>query len=100
MSAWRWTNSGIRRWAMFASEPVSRLSTQMTRLPRRNSSSQRCEPRKPAPPVTRQVDMRPESRESLWFLRLAGAGALHDRLWDREDQPVVPVVAALGIALV
>src|SRR5437667_1485596 len=41
--------------AMFASEPVSRLSTQMTLFPRASSSSHRCEPRKPAPPVTRQV---------------------------------------------
>ena len=40
---------------MLASEPVSKLSTQMTRLPRASSSSQRWEPRKPAPPVTRQV---------------------------------------------
>src|ERR1700734_156116 len=44
-------------WAMFASDPVSRLSTQITRLPRASSSSHRCEPRKPAPPVTRQVDI-------------------------------------------
>src|SRR2546421_398899 len=41
--------------SMFASEPVSRLSTQMTLFPRASSSSHRCEPRKPAPPVTRQV---------------------------------------------
>ena len=40
---------------MLASEPVSKLSTQMTRLPRASSSSQRWDPRKPAPPVTRQV---------------------------------------------
>src|SRR4051812_29446577 len=59
MSAWRKRNSGARMWAMFASEPVSTLSTQMTRWPRASSSSQRCEPRKPAPPVTRQVAMTP-----------------------------------------
>ena len=40
---------------MLASDPVSKLSTQMTRLPRASSSSQRWDPRKPAPPVTRQV---------------------------------------------
>src|SRR6476620_9896616 len=40
---------------MFASDPVSRLSTQITRCSRRSSSSHRCEPRNPAPPVTRQV---------------------------------------------
>ncbi len=42
---------------MFASEPVSRLSTQITRFPRASSSSHRCEPRNPAPPVTKQVDI-------------------------------------------
>ena len=40
---------------MFASEPVSRLSRQMTRCPFPRSASQRCEPRKPAPPVTSEV---------------------------------------------
>ena len=40
---------------MFASEPVSRLSTQMTRWPSPRSASQRWEPRKPAPPVTTEV---------------------------------------------
>src|SRR5688572_6293197 len=43
---------------MFFSEPVSRLSTQTTRLPRSSRYSQRWEPRKPAPPVTRQVGIR------------------------------------------
>ena len=47
-----------RMCSMLASEPVSRLSTQMTRCPRRSSSSHRCDPRNPAPPVTRQVAMR------------------------------------------
>src|SRR5438270_11872987 len=41
--------------SMLCSEPVSRLSTQITRFPRASSSSHRCDPRKPAPPVTRQV---------------------------------------------
>src|ERR1017187_2591317 len=49
--------SGSRVCSMFASEPVSRVSTQITRFPRRSSSSQRCEPRNPAPPVTKQVDI-------------------------------------------
>src|SRR3954451_7688537 len=43
--------------SMLFSDPVSRLSTQMTRWPRRRSSSHRCDPRNPAPPVTRQVAM-------------------------------------------
>ncbi len=37
------------------SELVTRLSTQITRCPRARSSSQRCEPRKPAPPVTTET---------------------------------------------
>src|SRR3712207_1705974 len=57
MSACRKRNSGARRWWMLARDPVSTLSTQTTRLPRRSSSSQRWEPRNPAPPVTRQVAM-------------------------------------------
>ena len=40
---------------MFASDPVSRLSTQMTRWPFPSSASQRWEPRNPAPPVTTDV---------------------------------------------
>src|SRR5665213_2705840 len=47
--------SGSRMCSMLASEPVSKLSTQITRLPRAKSSSHRCDPRNPAPPVTRQV---------------------------------------------
>src|SRR5947208_11273624 len=82
--------------SMFASEPVSRLSAQMTRWPRRRSSSHRCEPRKPAPPVTRQVGMgvkgssrRPESAVTPPFLQPAGsvrvmpATAFVDRLNDQ-----------------
>src|SRR6185437_1570955 len=41
--------------SMFSSEPVSRLSTQMTRSPLSSRYSQRCEPRNPAPPVTTDV---------------------------------------------
>src|SRR5271168_1628927 len=48
--------SGSRMCSMLASDPVSKLSAQITRLPRASSSSQRWEPKKPAPPVTRQVD--------------------------------------------
>src|SRR3982751_5750779 len=42
-------------WAMFSSDPVSRLSRQITRCPSPSSRSQRWDPRKPAPPVTTQV---------------------------------------------
>src|SRR4051812_4748916 len=55
MSVWTHWNSGPRRCSMFLSEPVSRLSTQTTRLPAPSRCSHRCEPRNPAPPVTRQV---------------------------------------------
>src|SRR4051812_28784426 len=53
-----WNVAEARRCEMLRSAPVSRLPTQMTRCPRASSSSQRCEPRKPAPPVTTQVAMR------------------------------------------
>src|SRR5271170_3936013 len=38
---------------MFALLPVKKLSTQRTSCPCARRRSQRCEPRKPAPPVTR-----------------------------------------------
>src|SRR5688500_3147144 len=43
------------RCLMFSSEPVSRLSTQITWWPRASRKSHRFEPRKPAPPVTSEV---------------------------------------------
>ena len=65
--------------SMFASEPVSRLSTQITRLPRASSSSHRCEPRKPAPPVTRQVAIAAQPTRSRAGQRSSAraAGILH-----------------------
>src|SRR4051794_39510149 len=41
-----------KRWEMLSIDPVSRLSMATTSSPRASSASQRCEPRKPAPPVT------------------------------------------------
>src|SRR5262249_16631319 len=38
---------------MLSGDPVRKLSMQMTSLPSASSRSQRCEPMKPAPPVTR-----------------------------------------------
>src|SRR3954447_20051867 len=58
MSAWKKRNSSMRRCWMFFSDPVSKLSTQMTRWPRSSRWSQRFDPRKPAPPVTSEVGMR------------------------------------------
>src|SRR3954465_719429 len=75
--------------SMFASEPVSKLSTQMTRWPRLRSSSHRCEPRKPAPPVTRHVGMRPGS------LGRAQAGSLELLLL----QPRVGAVEARALTV-
>ena len=37
---------------MLVAWPVTRLSTQVTCQPSLRSRSQRCDPRKPAPPVT------------------------------------------------
>src|SRR5690242_655413 len=47
-----------RMCAMFSSDPVSRLSTQITRCPSARRRSQRCDPRNPAPPVTTDVGIR------------------------------------------
>src|SRR6476660_7374653 len=46
-------NSAAAMQARLARLPVIRLSTTRTWCPRRRSSSARCEPMKPAPPVTR-----------------------------------------------
>src|SRR6476660_4128089 len=55
MSMLRNPNAESRMWSMFCSEPVSRLSTQTTSCPWPSRCSQRCDPRKPAPPVTTHV---------------------------------------------
>src|SRR5581483_11145817 len=55
MSVFRWTKASVLMCSMLASEPVSRLSTQITRWPRASSSSHKWEPRNPAPPVTSEV---------------------------------------------
>src|SRR5215211_6844151 len=81
MSVWRKRNSGARMCSMLARDPVSTLSTQMTRWPRRRSSSQRCEPRNPAPPVTRQVGMTAQGIAS------AGGRPARQRPAHRPDTP-------------
>src|SRR6266436_2855554 len=43
------------RWAMLSTEPVTKLSMPMTLWPRARSKSVKCEPRKPAAPVTTEV---------------------------------------------
>src|SRR5665811_216748 len=57
MSTWRNSKASSRMCSMFCSEPVSRLSMQITRCPLPSRCSQRWEPRKPAPPVMTQVAM-------------------------------------------
>ena len=56
-SWFRKVNLGLSMCSMFWSEPVSRLSRQITRWPLASRWSHRCEPRNPAPPVTMQVLM-------------------------------------------
>src|SRR5688572_7823214 len=80
-------NSGTRMWAMLARDPVSKLSTQITRWPRLSSSSQRCDPRNPAPPVTRQVAM-----SAGGYRPLSGARGLERLLADAELDQVVALV--------
>src|SRR5260221_1455673 len=81
--------SSPRRCSTFCSDPVSRLSTQMTRYPSRASESQRCDPRKPAPPVTTAVGISPMlprppgdcSRLHKGFTATAGASVRAMRWW-------------------
>src|SRR5215217_6464963 len=99
MSSLRNSNSGVRMCSMFFSEPVSRLSTQMTWCPRRSSSSHRCDPRKPAPPVTRQVPMRVRlygARQRWRALPCAGGLQLLLRRLGRDHDEAV--LATLGEA--
>ena len=60
---------------MFSSEPVSRLSMQITRWPWSSRCSQRWEPRKPAPPVTTQVRHRPAEDSAARHDRRRARGA-------------------------
>ncbi len=48
---WGWPS----RCAMFSIRPVDRLSIDSTRWPAASSTSEKCEPMKPAPPVIRYV---------------------------------------------
>ena len=55
------TSSRLRRW------PVAKLSTLTTRCPSRSSASSRCEPMKPADPVSAQASCRPASASWIVF---------------------------------
>src|SRR5450759_4858934 len=56
-STLRNSKTSSRRCSMFCSDPVSRLSRQMTRWSFSSTYSHRCDPRNPAPPVTTDVVM-------------------------------------------
>src|SRR5690349_10719077 len=94
------SNPASRIWAMFSSEPVSRLSTQMTRCPSARRRSQRCEPRNPAPPVTTDVGIRTivlggpkESFDSLRIFFKTGSAEVLVRLHvepHREERELTP----------
>ena len=93
---------------MLASEPVSKLSTQITRCPRASSSSQRCEPRKPAPPVTRQVDT-PwtipreadlDTHGSRWRAPVSRATVSGSRLCDPQGANPQKLAEALKVMIV
>src|SRR3954453_15786075 len=86
MSLCRNTKSGARRCAMLASDPVSKLSTQITRCPCASNASHRCEPRKPLPPVTRQVAMNAR-RIARWL----SAGRLEGLLAYVDGQDIAPI---------
>src|SRR4051812_20236871 len=84
-----------KRWAMFSLLPVNRLSTHSTSWPAWSSSSHRCEPRNPAPPVTRiffMAAIMQEPRPAVRFCplpdaqaELQGEGSAVARM-RREDQ--------------
>src|SRR2546430_4488562 len=59
-----------RRWSMLSVVPVERLSRQTTSWPRARRDSERWDPMKPAPPVTR-MRMDPRRRRSGRVDRLA-----------------------------
>src|SRR5215217_3223511 len=105
MMSWcRCWNSGTRMCSMLAREPVSKLSTQITRCPRRSSSSQRCDPRNPAPPVTRQVAMAAQDsgaarlRAQLPVRSGSVPGGLELALGHHLDHDVAQLAVALGVA--
>src|SRR5262245_7371081 len=83
------------RCSMLSTEPVSRLSMAITESPRASSASHRCEPRKPAPPVTTTRAISPSfpvepSRPSTADADVAEAPPLQRRLVEqvaRVDHP-------------
>src|SRR3954447_2568041 len=90
-------NSGWRMCSTFVSDPVSRLSTQITRWPLASRWSQRCDPRNPAPPVTSEVGIRERvlalsaraARSLAGVARTRGSGQDDRTHADPADHPPV-----------
>src|SRR6476659_12397 len=101
MSMLRKSNSAERMWSMFCSDPVSRLSMQITLWPCPSRCSQRWEPRNPAPPVTTQVLTRARLQASPTTddLRDALNAHLHHPGDRRDRHPVVVGAAHRPVAL-
>src|SRR6516165_1782914 len=65
-----------RRWSTLSVVPVERLSRQTTSAPRSSRNSDRCDPRKPAPPVTRTRMVGPREPGSGRVDRLPADGVV------------------------
>src|SRR3954454_25263854 len=77
------------RWRMLSIAPVERSSSTLTLWPRASSSSERCEPMKPAPPVIR---MRMGGMSSGW----AGSWSVGSALLHPAARAAAPDLGALG----
>src|SRR5262249_29915651 len=86
-----------RRCARLDMSPVSRLSRPMTLCPRASKVSQRCEPMKPAAPVTTVVGMNGLVRDAA-IEKAANDRQPHD-LDVEADRPVFDVVQVVLDAL-
>src|SRR6185369_5931068 len=90
-TSWRMNSkNGLpKRCAMFSLLPVNRLSTHSTSCPACSNASQRCEPRNPAPPVTRTFFMmvRPEDGAAQ-----PGGETVETLSDDHDSNPSIQVV--------
>src|SRR5215469_13757820 len=80
---------------MFSIRPVDRLSAHTTSSPRATRASQRCEPIKPAPPVTR-VRILDSLLVSLGHGNAAGHWAAYSKTADRPTSGF-PLVVGQGV---
>src|SRR6266704_1738174 len=80
------------RCVMWSLAPVKKLSTQMTSWPLPSRRSQRCEPRKPAPPVTKVRGLKNISGySSMWVT--GGRGVAVERTSELSRRPEEPLDA-------